>query len=121
MRARNNTDQFKPPSLAQLLAPLNATLAPMVRAGLGSPLAFTPGVTVLEVPGRTSGKLRSTPLTCYLAGPLLIIGTVRSNSQWIRNLQAAEAAHVWLWGQRFRAQKQHVTENVALLTFRPGD
>jgi|GEM_PF-1234323 len=111
---------YRAPSLPELLAPLNSILAPMIRAGLGSPLAFTPGVTLLEVAGRKSGKLRSTPLTCYLAGTLIIIGTVRPGAQWMQNLRATDDIHVWLWGQRWQATKHHASDHVALLSFRPS-
>lgn len=102
-------------SLPELLAPLNALVDPLVRLGVANPWLFTPGYTVLEVPGRRSGELRSTPLLGYLAGPLLVVGTVRDGSQWIRNLAAAEDVHVWLWGRRWRAEKRIVTGNVAVL------
>lgn len=108
-------------SLPALLAPVNERLTPLVRAGLLNPLAFTPGVTVLEVPGRKTGKVRALPLTCYLAGPLLIIGTVRSNSQWIRNLDAAATPAVWVWGRRWSARKVLVTGNVAVLRLSCGN
>ena len=103
--------------LPQLLAPINELAAPLIKAGFANPLLFTPGATVLEVRGRTSGQIRTVPLTCYLAGGVMIIGTVRPNSQWIKNLAAAEGAHVWLWGRRLRATKLWITEHVACLTF----
>lgn len=103
------------PGLPKLLAPLNSLLQPLIQAGLGNPLLFTPGVTVLDVPGRKTGIRRSTPLTCYLAGPYLIVGTVRTNSQWIRNLAAADTARVWLWGRARQIKKLRVTDQVALL------
>ncbi|MEM1435230.1 MAG: nitroreductase/quinone reductase family protein [Pseudomonadota bacterium] len=105
-------------NLPTLLAPINARLAPLLRRGLANPLAFTPGLTVLEVPGRKSGKPRSVPLVSYLAGPVLIIGTVRAKSQWIRNLEAAENPRVWLWGRRWPVAKLLVTDNVAVLSLR---
>mgnify|MGYP001812823646 CR=1 FL=1 len=37
------------PDLPKLLAPLNSLLQPLIQAGLGNPLLFTPGVTVLDV------------------------------------------------------------------------
>ncbi len=103
------------PSLPQLLAPLNQTLTPLLKMGLANPLLFTGGATVLEVPGRKTGELRSVPLTCYLAGGIMIIGTVRCHSQWIKNLAAADTAQVWLWGQRLQAAKLHVGDHVACL------
>lgn len=104
------------PTLPQLLAPLNQLLAPLLKAGIGNPWLFTPGATVLEVPGRKSGQLRSVPLTCYLAGNVLVIGTARRNSQWIKNLQAAQTPHIWLWGRRLRANKLLVTDHAAWLS-----
>lgn len=104
------------PTLPQLLSPINETITPLLKAGFGNPLLFTAGATVLEVPGRRSGKLRAVPLTCYLAGGVMIIGTVRRNSQWIKNLAAADDVHVWLWGQRLRVDKLGVTDHVAWLS-----
>ncbi|MEM1232033.1 MAG: hypothetical protein AAGI15_15930, partial [Pseudomonadota bacterium] len=73
-----------PRGIAARLAPLNDRLAPLVRAGLANPLLFTPGLTVLEVRGRKTGKHRALPLACLCLGPFLVIGTVRPGSQWIR-------------------------------------
>lgn len=103
------------PDLPKLLAPLNSLLQPLIQAGLGNPLLFTPGVTVLDVPGRKTGIRRSTPLTCCLAGRVMLIGTVRANSQWIRNLAASDSARVWLWGRARRVRKLHITDQLALL------
>jgi len=104
-------------SLPQLLEPLNQAVTPLLKLGFANPGLFTPGATVLEVAGRRSGKLRQVPLTCYLAGGLMIIGTVRPNSQWIKNLAAADSAHVWLWGKRRVVTKVFVTDNAACLSF----
>jgi hypothetical protein len=104
--------------LAKLLTPVNRLLAPLVQAGVANPLLFSPGITVLEVPGRKSGIQRATPLACYLAGPIMLIGTVRGNSQWIRNLAASETARVWLWGRAREVRKLHVTDQLALLELR---
>ena len=102
-------------NVPKLLAPLNRLLDPLVRAGVANPLLFTAGFTVLEVPGRKTGQRRRVPLVCYAAGPVLLVGTVRSRSQWIRNLAAADSVHVWLWGRRWRASKAAVSERSALL------
>lgn len=115
-RIKNPMPSQSKSSLPQMLAPLNQTLTPLLKAGLGNPLLFTTGATVLEVPGRKSGEMRSVPLTCYLAGSVMVIGTVRRNSQWIRNLAAADAAYVWLWGQRRLATKLSVSDHVACLS-----
>lgn len=103
-----------------MLTTINQTVTPWLQAGFGNPLLFTPGATVLEVPGRKTGTLRSVPLTCYLAGGVMIIGTVRRHSQWIRNLAAADTAYVWLWGQRLPVTKLSVTGHVACLSLLPS-
>ena len=102
-------------SIPALLEPLNALAGPLIRAGFANPWLFTPGATVLEVRGRKTGKVREVPLTCYLAGWTMIVGTVRSGSQWIRNLAAAGEAHVWLWGRRLPVTVERTTDNVAVL------
>jgi len=105
------------PNLPQLLEPLNRAVTPLLKLGFGNPWLFTPGATVLEVRGRRSGTLRQVPLTCYLAGGLMIIGTVRPDSQWIKNLAAADTAYVWLWGKRRAVTKVAITDNAACLSF----
>ena len=103
------------PSLPQLLEPLNTIAEPLIRAGFANPWLFAPGATVLEVRGRKTGIIRSVPLTCYLAGFTMIVGTVRSRSQWIRNLAAAGSGHVWLWGRHVPVTVERTTDNVAVL------
>lgn len=102
-------------SLLQLLAPLNQAVGPWIQMGLANPWLFSPGVTVLEVPGRKTGQVRKVPLTCYLAGNLMLVGTVRSNSQWVKNVDVADEIHVWLWGQRRAVERVQVTDNTAWL------
>lgn len=97
--------------LNDLLAPVNDMLGPLVKLGFATPLNFTPGLVVLEVPGRKTGQLQTLPLSGYLAYPHLVIGTVRSSSQWMKNLRAAPTAHVWVWGQRFRFNKEVETDH----------
>jgi hypothetical protein len=110
--------QIKRGTLPALLKPVNDLLKPLIKAGFANPVLFSPGITVLEVPGRKSGKQFFVPLSCYLAGPLLIIGTVRPDSQWIKNLAAADAAFVWLWGKRWSVNKLSVTNHAATLSLR---
>ena len=98
--------------LNKTLAPLNELLAPLIKAGFAAPLNLTPGFVVLEVPGRKSGKLYTVPLMAYLAYPYVVVGTVRGESQWIKNLAAAEEPHVWVWAQRFVYEKTVVTDHV---------
>lgn len=92
---------FQSTSFSEFIAPLNQALEPMVKLGVGAPLNFSPGLVVLEVPGRVSGKVRTIPLMAYAAYPYVAVGTVRENSQWIKNLHAADHPKLWVWGQRF--------------------
>ena len=101
----------------QLFETINTVARPLIRLGVGNPWLLTPGATVLEVEGRKTGELRSVPLTCFLGGPVLVVGTVRANSQWIRNLEAARVCHVWLWGRRWPMTVAFINENVAALQF----
>ncbi|MEM7080209.1 MAG: hypothetical protein AAF513_16435 [Pseudomonadota bacterium] len=96
----------------QALQPLNNLLEPLIRLGFAAPLNLTPGLVVLEVRGRKSGRLRSLPLVAYLAYPYVVLGTVRSASQWIKNLQAESEPHIWIWGRRFALHKEFVSEHV---------
>ena len=108
------------PSLVELLGEINQVAEPLIKLGLGSPVLFSPGVTVLEVAGRVSGQVRSTPLACWQWGNLLLIGTVRRNSQWIKNLIAAGDGAVWLLGQRLPATVSASTEHAVLLLLGGG-
>ena len=91
------------------LKPLNDLLEPLIRAGVAAPLNLTPGLVLLEMKGRKSGRDLSVPLMGYLAYPYVVVGTVRTSSQWIKNLRAAEDPHVWVWGRRFQFEKTVVT------------
>ena len=88
------------PDLPALLAPLNDALAPAVRLGLANPLPFSTGIVLLEVTGRKTGLKRTVPLVCTDYGTLLAVSTVRSNSQWVRNLAANPRAEIWLRGRK---------------------
>ena len=103
---------MRAPSLPQLMQPVNDLLRPLVKAGLGSPLNWTPGLVVLEVPGRQSGREYSLPLLGYLAYPYVTLATVRPNSQWVKNTAAASEPHVWVWGRRFSLDKVVVTDQL---------
>ena len=78
---------------------LNSYLEPVIRTGVGSP-GFTPvGAVVLETTGRKSGLTFKTPVLASEFADLLLISTVRSGSQWVKNLAAAPQTQVWLRGQ----------------------
>lgn len=94
------------------LGALNRLVVPAVRAGLGAPLplpappaalwslGWVPGLVILEVPGRRSGRLYRVPLTAVVRGRSVVLATVRPRSQWLRNLAAAAEVAIWLRGRR---------------------
>jgi hypothetical protein len=79
----------------------NDTVEQLVRAGLGSPLPLplSAGIVLIETKGRVSGKPRNTPLLAQRIGNTLIVSTVRTASQWVRNLEADDAPTVVLNGK----------------------
>ena len=90
---------------------LNRLVEPAARRGLGAPLpipvGWWAGLVVIEVPGRKSGRIYRTPLLAFSHRDLLVVTTVRSRSQWIRNLAATDTVDVWLRGSR-REHAVHV-------------
>ncbi len=79
---------------------LNKAVVPLVKAGLGSPLPYIGGgIVMLETKGRKSGLPRQVPLLGFRIGDKVIVSTVRSGSQWAKNLDADDTARVWLNGK----------------------
>ncbi len=85
---------------ADLLAPLNQAIAPLVKAGVAAPFLNPFGLVVLEIPGRKTGRPYTLPLACWSFHNTVVVSTVRSESQWLRNLAAAESVSIWLRGRR---------------------
>ena len=54
---------------------------------------------MLETTGRKSGRTYKTPVLASEFASLLLISTVRSRSQWVKNLAATPQTNVWLRGQ----------------------
>jgi len=96
---------------------LNSVVEPAVKAGVASPLPIGPGAIVLETIGRLSGKRRSVPLLASRVCGKVIVSTVRSDSQWLKNIEAEPGVSVWLNGKS-RAATAKVTRgplNVVVL------
>lgn len=78
---------------------LNSYLEPLIRTGVGSPGLSPVGAVVLETKGRKSGRTYKTPVLASEFADLLLVSTVRSGSQWIKNLAATPQTQVWVRGQ----------------------
>ena len=93
----------RPPKLRPLQAADNALHR--VTRGKYSFLGFAglPGLYLI-VPGRASGKIRTTPLQCVKSeGGWLIAGTAFGSTQapaWVANLRAAPAVQIDVRGRR---------------------
>ena len=100
---------------------LNDVVEPTVRAGVGNPLPIGGGVVVVETTGRRSGLVRSVPLVATRVGSTLVVSTVRSNSLWLKNIEADERIGLWLGGVRrdARASVQRGPLNTVVIRLDP--
>ena len=78
---------------------LNTYLEPLISTGYGSPGLTPVGAVVLETTGRKTGRTYKTPVMASEFAGLLLVSTVRSRSQWIKNLAATPQTNVWLRGE----------------------
>ncbi len=97
---------------------LNQLVTPPLRSGLASPPPGGPGLVVLETTGRKSGEPREVPLVAARVGDRLLVSTVRSDSQWLQNLEATPEGRVWTCGrpQAVTAVVRRGALNTAVLT-----
>jgi deazaflavin-dependent oxidoreductase (nitroreductase family) len=80
--------------LQALASQINQIVEGLVRSGVGSPCAYGSGVVVIETKGRKTGTPRTLPVLAQRFGNTLIVSTIRSKSQWVRNLQADDSPTV---------------------------
>lgn len=89
----------------QFFRSLNRVVEPLVRSGFAAPLPCGGlGLALVESTGRVTGVTRTVPVVAVRLGDRVLTSTVRSDSQWMRNLEADADAGVWLNGRRRAAR-----------------
>ena len=84
------------PTGQRLYRSLNRYIEPVAR-GVGPPIVG-PGIVVVETTGRRTGLPRRVPLLGWRHGTTITVSTIRTNSDWIRNLERRPVARVWIAG-----------------------
>jgi hypothetical protein len=86
----------------QFLSGWNQLAEPLIRAGLGNPplwpTPWSTGTIVVETRGRKTGRQINIPVLAARIGEMMVFGTVRRNSQWVKNLAANAEVRYWLAG-----------------------
>jgi hypothetical protein len=87
---------------------INRFAEPAIRLGIGAPppvpFGWWSGLVVMEIPGRRSGRLYRVPAFALARRDMLVVSTVRTASQWMRNLAASDRIRVWLRGRERNAR-----------------
>ena len=95
-------ERIRPP---RWLKPLNKVLMVLLR--LGVPISRAEAPVVLTVPGRTTGRPRSTPITpMYIDGKRYVVNSY-PGADWVSNVRAAEQATLT---QGRRSERVRMTE-----------
>lgn len=95
-----NVDRYQ----AEFFKRLNALVVPGLKRGRGSPGRMPAGLLLLDVVGRKSGAAYPTPVFAVALDEDFLVGSVRGQSQWIRNLAAADKVSFWLRGDLHEAR-----------------
>jgi deazaflavin-dependent oxidoreductase (nitroreductase family) len=82
---------------------LNRFAEPLIRAGVGNPVLWPTGTIVLETTGRSTGRTYNVPLLATRVGDLMVVGTIRRRSEWLRNVTANRRVRYWLGGRLHEA------------------
>src|ERR1700732_3999075 len=95
MTTEKNMPEFRPPSAIESL--FNRTFGFLVGWGIGPKFIY-----LLQVRGRKSGKIYSSPVNLMEIGGKQILVAPRGRTQWVRNPEAAEEITL----KRGRVRKQ---------------
>ncbi|MEW6131141.1 MAG: nitroreductase/quinone reductase family protein [Acidobacteriota bacterium] len=94
---------------------LNLVVEPWIRLGVASPVCTPTGLIVLETTGRKSGRKFNVPLLATRFGRYVFVSTFRSESQWVKNIEANPPVRYWIGG------KAHVGVALVLSQDSTGD
>jgi hypothetical protein len=95
---------------------LNSVVEPAVRRGALTTVAG-PGAYVLQTTGRRSGTARRVPVLGYRCGNTIVAGTVRDDSDWVRNIEHDPSIGVWIGGRARAATGTVVRMERGAVTF----
>jgi deazaflavin-dependent oxidoreductase (nitroreductase family) len=103
----SNRERVRPP---RWLKPMNKLFMVLLRLGL--PISRVESPVVLTVPGRRTGKPRSTPVTPMEFGGKRYVVNGYPGADWVNNVRAA--------GEATLAQRRR-TERVRMVELSPGE